>query len=306
MLEQWLEQLDELLSSGKLGAAEAFLKETLAELELRGEASSGASLSLLNELASLYRGTSRLEEAEAAFLRVEDILQDTGQKLSLAFVAVQINLAGCYRLMGRAEAALSRYAAAQEGLCALKAQDERAQGALSDAEGETERPGALSDAERERLAYLTASVLNNISLLYNDLGNYDQALEYAEQAAEMIGGGVGDDHELATTFNNLASVYLKLNRFEEAEEAVEEALAIYARMPRENVHHAAALSTEAALLFRRGEFDAAEAALERSAALTEHFFGHNSEYETVQRSLQTLREARQRSAAASSKTTDFT
>jgi hypothetical protein len=53
------------------------------------------------------------------------------------------------------------------------------------------------------------------------------------------------------------------------------------------------LATQAALLFRRGELAGAEAALEHSLALTEHFFGHNAEYETAQRSLQTIREARE-------------
>jgi tetratricopeptide (TPR) repeat protein len=274
-LERWLAELDQLLAAGRREAAETIIQDKLAELKASGEQHGSAYLSLLNELASFYRGTSRLPEAQQAFSELEQALTELGQAESLPYVAVQINLAGTYRLMDNPDQALSHYASAQ--ICL----------------GQLRLNSKLTAAEQARLVYLTASVLNNISLLYNDLEQLDTALDYANQAAQMIRGGVGEEHELATTCNNLASIYLKLERYAEAEAAIAEALEIYARMPQENVHHAAALATQAALLFRNGDLDGAEAALLRSLDLTEHFFGQNADYQSTRRSLQTVREARE-------------
>jgi tetratricopeptide (TPR) repeat protein len=302
MLDQWLQQLDELLSSGRLTEAESFLKNSLQELEEQGRAQGNVWLSLLNELASLYRGASRLKEAEQAFLKVEGALQTSGQEISLPFAAVQINLAGTYRLMSSTDQALERYLRAQECLDSLRRQADR-QSARQAGAGPTEETEAaciqkagqaeLDEAALERLAYLSTSVLNNISLLYCDLERYELALHHAREAAAMIRDGVGDEHELATSYNNLASIHLKMEHYEEAWAAAEEALALYDRMPKKNVHHAAALATQAALLFRRGDLEDAEAALERSLALTEHFFGKNAEYESAERSLQAVRRAQE-------------
>jgi tetratricopeptide (TPR) repeat protein len=275
MLEDELRELDELLSSGELAGAERFLKDRLASLEEHGEGQSAAYLSLLNELASLYRGTSRFKESEQAFLRLGNVLEETGSTRTLPYATVALNVAGCYRLMGDTEQALAYYAEARSILRDL------------------DKQATLTDSERSRHKYLTASVLNNISLLYIDLGRLDEALTYAEEAAKLIKEGVGDEHELATTYNNLANIYLKLQRFDDAERVNREALAIYDRMPKENVHHAAALSTFAVLCFRRADWDGAEMVLKYALELTEHFFGRNVEYESLQRSLARVRRARE-------------
>ncbi|MDR2108797.1 MAG: tetratricopeptide repeat protein [Coriobacteriales bacterium] len=273
MPEDWLRELDALLSSGQPEAAERFLLDRLTVLEEQGESESAFFLSLLNELASLYRGISRYQESEQAFVRLQKTLQAKGQTHTLPYAVVLINIAGCYRLTGDALRALEHYGAAQAVLASL-----------------TDSTN-ISPEEQQRARYLTASVLNNISLLYCDTGQFELALSHAERAAKLIRAGVGDEHELATTYNNLASIYLKLGRMAEAEEACGNALALYQRMPRENVHHAAALATFAALRFEQGDYPAAEAALQEALVLTEHFFGRNAEYAVAERNLAQVREA---------------
>jgi ATP/maltotriose-dependent transcriptional regulator MalT len=280
MPEDWLQQLEALLTAGELAAAEQFILKHLALLEARDEMQGGFYLSLLNELASLYRGIGRLAEAEDLFRRMLSALEEAGQAGMLSYATAHLNLAGCYRLMGNFAEALTHYHVAE--------------GVLSD----LDRSPRLSAEERCRLRYLTASALNNVSLLYCDLDKLDEALMYAKHAATAIKNGVADEHELATSHNNLANIYLKLGRHAEADAANRAALDIYEQTLHNNVHHAAALNTFALLRFNEGDYDRAETAFEEALALTERYYGHNADYLSVERSLARVRDARARTGPA--------
>ena len=274
VLQKWLEELDTLLASGDRGAAECYLQDRLSQLEEEGSTHSGAYITLLNELGSFYRGISRFEESSQMFKRALEALKLAGLSFSIPYVTTYLNLAGCHRLMGNTETAVSEYVEIQEVL----------KGLSSDT--------ALSEEERIRLAYIKTSTLNNIALLYCDLEKWELALDSAEQAAKLVFGGAGGEHEAATTYNNLANIYSRMGRVSDADEACHKALEIFDNMPNKNVHHAAALSTFAALRYQEGDYDKAEAALEQALELTEYFFGKNIEYTSAAQSLEQVRAAK--------------
>ena len=70
------------------------------------------------------------------------------------------------------------------------------------------------------------TLINNIGLVYDDLGRKEEALDHYQQAL-AIRREVGDRGGEGTTFNNIGSVYNSLGRKQEALDHYQQALAIY-------------------------------------------------------------------------------
>ena len=64
----------------------------------------------------------------------------------------------------------------------------------------------------------TATSLNNLAVLYQAMGAYDQALPLYQRALEDVGKGPGPEHPYtATSLDNLGYLYRKLKDFGQAE-----------------------------------------------------------------------------------------
>ena len=54
----------------------------------------------------------------------------------------------------------------------------------------------------------TATIYNNLALVYQDQGGYGRAEEYYRKALKVMEKILGQDHpDTATTYNNLAGLY---------------------------------------------------------------------------------------------------
>jgi DNA-binding SARP family transcriptional activator/predicted ATPase len=100
------------------------------------------------------------------------------------------------------------------------------------------RRGAYSDARRyleESLAVaegmesqpMRTAALNNMALVFGDLGDYPEAIERAEQALELC-EAMGDRHRAAAIHNNLADLLQAAGRREEARQQVKIAVQLFA------------------------------------------------------------------------------
>lgn len=176
------------------------------------------------------------------------------------YATILINFAGLFRLTGHPRDAVGMFLEAKELLTGCKEPD----------------------------AYAYASVLNNISLAYQDIGDYNSAFEASYEAYELIRQDASNTHELATALNNLAVILFKKKDFAQAEALADQALALYASMKEENVHHAAALSTKATLLYSAGNHGEALRDFLRALELTGMFFGKNIEYAVCERNIATV------------------
>jgi tetratricopeptide (TPR) repeat protein len=205
-----------------------------------------------------------------AFVKVSELLQTIGQGQTVHYVTVLINIAGCLRLEGKLEESLEYFQNSRAILDNLQHQNTQ---------------------DNERIKYLQATILNNISLLYIDQDKLEEALASATAAMQMITEGTGDDHELATSYNNLSNIYLKMGDYDKARAANDKALRIYDRMPKENVHHAAALLTFAKLNMGRGRLSEVREAFAQALELTEHFYGKNREYKQLKVEIEIFNEA---------------
>jgi len=248
------ESLDRLYIEGNCTAIEHLLLNAISDFESAGKKNTPECASVLNELAGFYRGVSRYADSLQAFELSLTILSQSNLENTAQYATVLLNLAGLYRLAGRFDDSLKSF---------LKAK-------------------SLLESGTDPYAYV--SVLNNISLLYQDIGELDTGYEYASKALEFIRSNGSSEHETASSLNNLACFCIKMGRLDEARKLILEALSIYDAMPG-NVHHSAALSTMATIYYQCGDYEDALKTFERSLSLTERSFGRNIEYATTLNSI---------------------
>ena len=77
-------------------------------------------------------------------------------------------------------------------------------------------------------ANLILETLNDLGILYRDLGNHEKSAEYFQLARQKASSELGDDHYYyATLTNNLAGLMHLDHRYEEALKYYEEASAVF-------------------------------------------------------------------------------
>ncbi len=81
----------------------------------------------------------------------------------------------------------------------------------------------------------TASSYNNIGIVYDNLGDYDKALEYHNKALEIFKDVLGENHpDTASSYNNIGIVYDELGDYDKALEFKNKALEIIKAVLGEN------------------------------------------------------------------------
>ena len=257
-MNEFYDRLDELYLEGDLSAVEAFIT---GELNSAAEGSLSRA-GLLNELACFYRGVSRYDESEDAFVRSLSIFKEAGMDLSPQYATVLVNLAGLYRIRGEQEKSIDLFLDAKQRITDAGATD----------------------------SYEYISVLNNLSLAYQENAEHQKAFEYAGEAFELIRAGGYGDHELATSLNNMATINISLGDYTNANAMVSAALDIYGKMETPDVHHAAALTTQAVLCSREGDSEGALRGFKQALDLTHRFFGENIEFAICRRNISEIYE----------------
>jgi tetratricopeptide (TPR) repeat protein len=123
-----------------------------------------------------------------------------------------------------------------------------------------------------------ATSLNNLAVLYESQGRYNQAEPLLEQALELKKRLLGEDHpDVATTLNNLAGLYESQGRYNQAEPLLEQALQLTKRQLGEDHPDlvATSLNNLAGLYYSQGRYDEAEPLYRQALELTKHHLGEN-------------------------------
>ncbi|MFQ3599423.1 MAG: tetratricopeptide repeat-containing sensor histidine kinase [Chloroherpetonaceae bacterium] len=84
---------------------------------------------------------------------------------------------------------------------------------------------ALSLFRTANVSFGTASVLNNLGILYVNLGEYSQALACYQQASAIL-ESIEEEKQLAPLYNNIGQAYFLMSQFDEALEYYEKSLAL--------------------------------------------------------------------------------
>ena len=247
-VKRFYQELDQTYSQG-LEEVERFLMEGRRTFREAGNAA--GLVAVHNELGAFYRGTSRYTESLTAFQTAgEEIVRRLGTDC-VEYATLLNNMAGTYRLMGRPAEAAKLFRQAID----------------------------IYQNQNAENSYAFVSVLNNISLADQELGQLEEAAANLERALSMLRRMPGLLHEEAVTYHNLTALYHKMGRQEDARRCLEMALASFAEGGgKEDAHYAAALNSLAGFLYSAGDYNRAVETYRKAAKYTKRWFGENVEY----------------------------
>lgn len=243
---------------------EPFLKGHLEQANEEGR--DREAVTLFSELGGFYRGSGRFSESEQAFLNALRLMERAGRTESMEYAVLLINLAGTRRFLRQFGEALSLY---EEAEAILK--------------------GFNSE---EGLAYRLASLKNNQSLVWQDMGKPDKASVCLKEALKLIRSLQNCREEEAITCTNLALLEGKQGNLEAESGYLDEALRLFSSMDvTNNPHYAAALSAMGMNRYHRGLYEEAVRAYEQALELLVRLFGRNREAEILEHNLDMAKKA---------------
>ena len=261
-MDEFFVTLDNLYLEGNQQKIEDYLKAELTKLLEAGDERALDAASVLNEMGGYYRGVSRYAESCDCCGKAIAILEEKGMGETIQVATMKLNYAGTLRLMGQLGKSYTLFSESK---------------ALLEKLGETGN-------------YEYISLLNNLSLTCQDMGEGDRAIELAETALEAVRKLPELEDEVPTELNNLAAMLLRQKKYDEAEVRVRQALAEFRKLPVSSSHEAAAQSTLGVILFNTGRTAEAADAFLASATGTLAFFGKNVDYASTLRSMSICRE----------------
>ncbi len=257
-----LQKVDEYYRQNKGPEAEKLMRDAIAEAVSMGDDES--LLQLLNELLGYYREVSRVEDSYAIAAQCLAQAQRMGLAGSIPYATTLLNVANAYRAGGRLEDSLERYLQVRE----------------------------IYDEKLDPDDMLMASLANNLSLLYQEMGRFGEAKESLLRALRIVErqeGGV--DFEIAVTHANLATSCLHTGEAEEARSYAETSLREFEAMGLEDAHYGAALSALATYYYQKKEYAQAQRFFEQAMTIMERNLGRNEFYERLRENAEACRTA---------------
>ena len=260
-MQNLTEKIDELFAQNKGQEAQALLQDCLKEALQNGNLED--AVPILNELIGYCRETSQVQQSyEYAdlVLRIMDKLKLEG---SIPYATTLLNIANAYRAGGRLEDSLNLYQQVEDiyKQC-LKPED-----------------------------MLVASLFNNKSLLYQEMGSFEKAKESLLKALAIVEKREDTVFEVAVTFSNLASTCLSLGQDDEAVEFFTKAIDLFEENEIFDTHYCAALSALGTYQYGKGDYKRAEQTFLKAMEGIERHLGRNEYYDRMRENAEVCRQA---------------
>lgn len=254
-IELVLQQLDSLFAEHKIGQVEDFLKRKLEEAA--GEGDRGAVITLMNELIGHYRETGEFEKAVEYCGQVLHLMKKLGMEGSVAYATTLLNVANAYRAAGLLREAMTAFQTVQ----------------------------SIYESCLSYHDFRYASLYNNMSLLFQEMGDFESACDCLERALGIATQHSNAETEVAVTYTNLAVSQLKLGRYEEAIINLKRAFAIFEKNQNRDYHYSGALSAMGEAQYLAGNLEEAAAYYQMALDEIEKNMGRNKAYEITLQNL---------------------
>ena len=125
----------------------------------------------------------------------------------------------------------------------------------------------------------TAVGLNNLAVLYQDMGDYAKAEPLCKEALEIRQQALGPEHrDTAASLNNLATLYKEMGDYAKAEPLFKEALEIHRKVLGEHPDMATSLCNLAVLYQNMGDYAKAEPLFKEALDIFQKIFGLENPY----------------------------
>lgn len=250
-MEEIQEYLDKFYSKNKLEEAYRYLLEELKKaIESQRD---DLILGILNELIGYYRVTAQFKQGQVMIEQALKIIESCGLYDSLHQATTYLNIATFYRVQGKYQESMTFYNQTEHIYQKLlHEQDER---------------------------YI--SFYNNKSLLFQEMGEYQKALESELKALSLIQNLDDCKIEEAITYTNLSQIYFSIQQKDEGQKCLQEALFLFERFGKNDPHYFAALSSLAQSYYLEKRYQEAVDLYEDILIKIESVYGKNRDYDTV-------------------------
>lgn len=249
-IQSVMTKLDALLHESRLEEADVFLADAIAQAEDCGEVD--AQKMLLNEQIGFFRDCGRFPEALTAAAKARALFESRGETDTISYATTLLNCANAYRAAGEYQQAADAFETVRTLYTALLPPDD------------------------DRIAGLW----NNLSLLHQELGEWDDACRCLEQALE-IAERIGDETKIAISDTNLAVSLLQSGETDRALSLLQQANAILCGKSPSDFHYSAVLAGFGDVYFKLADYDRAATYYEMALAEIDLHMGQNNFYAIV-------------------------
>ena len=248
-------KIDECFAQNNGEEAEKLMREGITRAVT--EQDDNSLLTLLNELIGYYRETSRVEESFVLADQAKGLLKRLALEGTIPFATTYLNIANAYRAGGRLQDSLECYRVTESIY------------------------GEILDP-RDMLA---ASLQNNVSLLYQEMGDFEKAEECLKKALSIVEENPEAYFETAVTCTNLAATCLNGDKDDEAAGYFKRAIAIFEGHGIEDAHYSAALSALGTYYYKAGDYADAAMNYRKAMDCMSRSLGKNEYYHRLEENL---------------------
>lgn len=257
-IEEVLSQLDSLFANHQVNRVEDFLTGKVKEALQEGDRS--AVITLMNELIGHYREMGEADKSTEYCRQVLLLMQDMGLEGTVSYATTLINVANAYRAAGLLRESMAAY---------------------QDVKAIYEDALACND-------FRYASLYNNMSLLFQEMRDYESACDCLERALGIVSLYNDARIEAAVTYTNLAVSQLKLGRYEEAIENLKRAFSLFEMDEDKDYHYSGALSAMGEAQYMAGNLEESARYYQLALNEIERNMGRNKAYEITLQNLNTV------------------
>lgn len=255
VIEKVLEELDGLFEQHKIEEVEPFLMRKIDEAS--GEGDTASMITLLNEIIGHYRELGEFEKSISCCRQLLLLVEQAGLKGTVAYATTLLNIANACRAAGLLRESMIYYQ-------------------------EVKR---IYENEITPSDFRYASLYNNMSLLFQEMGDYESACDCLERALSIASMYSEHRIEVAVTHTNLASSLLKLGRYQEAIDNLNKAFSIFEMDEEKDYHYSGALSAMGEAQYLAGNLEESARYYQLALKQIERNVGKSKAYELTLQNL---------------------
>lgn len=260
-LNQVMTELDQLFTQERINEVPQFLEEHIEQAQAEGE--NDVMLTLYNECIGFYRETGQYDKALENGDKAMALMEKMGLKGTMPYATTLLNIANAKRASGHLQESLELY--------------------------NQVRPIYVAKLKEDDMYF--AGLYNNLSLLYQEMGDFAAAKEQLENALEIVSHKENTAFEIAVTQANLANTCIELGQDDEAKARAEEAIRIFEEIGVDDAHYSAALSALGSLYYMDKDYSNALETMEKSRDCVAKYLGEeNIQYQRLSDNIAIIRE----------------
>ncbi len=254
-IEKLLQELDELFALCQMDKVEGFLESKIEEALEKDY--NECAISLMNEMIGFCRDTGKFEKGYFYCREVLHYMKEFEIEGRIPYATTLLNIANFYRAAGNLDESKELY----------------------------DKVFVLYENNISENDMRYASLYNNMSLLFQELDDYEGACNSLEKALTIVKKYPINRIEIAVTYTNLANTKMKLGRTKEAVEDLKIAFEIFDRDDEKDFHYSGAASAMAQAQYELGNLEEAARYYELALAEIEKHMGKSESYKIVKHNL---------------------